>query len=73
MPESFFKYDNLLDIKLKGRVLTLDANVVDLCLDVIWLTKFRSTKAAIKLHTLLDLKTAIPEYIFITVQQDPGT
>jgi len=31
-----------------------------------WWAKFRSTKAAIKLHTLLDLKTAIREYIFIT-------
>jgi len=60
------KEDNLLDIKLKGRVFALDATVVDLCLDVFWWAKFRSTKAAIKLHTLLDLKTAIPEYIFIT-------
>ncbi len=60
------KDDNLLDIKLKGRVFALDATVVDLCLDVFWWAKFRSTKAAIKLHTLLDLKTAIPEYIFIT-------
>jgi hypothetical protein len=60
------KDDNLLDLNLKGRVFALDATVVDLCLDVFWWAKFRSTKAAIKLHTLLDLKTAIPEYIFIT-------
>jgi len=58
--------DNLLDIKLKGKVYALDATVIDLCLDVFWWAKFRKTKAAIKLHTLLDLKTAIPEYIFIT-------
>lgn len=58
--------DNLLDIKLKGKVYALDATVVDLCLEVFWWAKFRKTKAAIKLHTLLDLKTAIPEYIFIT-------
>ena len=60
------KDDNLLDLNLKGRVFALDASVVDLCIDVFWWAKFRSTKAAIKLHTLLDLKTAIPEYIFIT-------
>jgi len=60
------KDDNLLDIKLKGKIYALDATVVDLCLNVFWWAKFRSTKAAIKLHTVLDLKTAIPEYIFIT-------
>lgn len=60
------KDDNLLDTNLKGRVFALDATVVDLCLDVFWWAKFRSTKGAIKLHTLLDLKTAIPEYVFIT-------
>ena len=60
------KDDNLLDLRLKGKVYALDATVVDLCLDVFWWAKFRSTKGAIKLHTLLDLKTAIPEYIFIT-------
>jgi IS4 transposase len=58
--------DNLLDLKLKGKVYALDATVIDLCLNVFWWAKFRTTKAAIKLHTLLDLKTAIPEYIFIT-------
>ena len=60
------KDDNLLDLKLKGKIYALDATTIDLCLDVFWWAKFRSTKAAIKLHTLLDLKTAIPEYIFIT-------
>jgi IS4 transposase len=58
--------DNLLDLNLKGKVYALDATVIDLCLDVFWWAKFRKAKAAIKLHTLLDLKTAIPEYIFIT-------
>lgn len=58
--------DNLIDLKLKGKIYALDASVSDLCLDVFWWAEFRSTKAAIKLHTLLDLKTAIPEYIVIT-------
>ena len=58
--------DNLIDLKLKGKVYALDATVIDLCLSVFWWAKFRSSKAAIKLHTLIDLKTAIPEYIFIT-------
>ncbi|MFZ4523556.1 MAG: IS4 family transposase [Bacteroidales bacterium] len=58
--------ENQLDLKLKGRIFALDATVVDLCLDVFWWAKFRSKKGAVKLHTLLDLKTSIPEYIFIT-------
>lgn len=60
------KDENLLETKLKGNVYAFDATVIDLCLDVFWWAKFRSQKAAIKLHTLLDLKTAIPEYIYIT-------
>jgi hypothetical protein len=58
--------ENQPDVKLKGRIFALDATVVDLCLNVFCWAKFRSTKAAVKLHTLLDLKTSIPEYIFIT-------
>ena len=58
--------DNQLDLKLKGRIFALDSTVIDLCLNVFWWANFRSTKAAVKLHTLLDLKTSIPEYIFIT-------
>jgi hypothetical protein len=64
--KNIYTNENQLDLKLKGRILALDATVVDLCLDVFWWAKFRSTKGAVKLHTLLDLKTSIPEYIFIT-------
>ena len=58
--------DNQLDLKLKGGIYALDATVVDLCLNVFWWASFRTTKGAIKINTLLDLKTSIPEYIFIT-------
>lgn len=58
--------DNQLNIKLKGKIYALDSTVVDLCLDVFWWAKFRTTKAAVKLHTVLDLKTSIPDYILIT-------
>ena len=57
---------NQLDVKLKGSIYALDSTIVDLCLTVFWWATFRTTKSAIKIHTLLDLKTAIPEYIFIT-------
>jgi hypothetical protein len=58
--------DNQLDVKLKGNIYALDSTVIDLCLSVFWWANFRTTKAAVKLHTILDLKTSIPEYIFIT-------
>jgi hypothetical protein len=61
-----YQGDNQLDVRLKGKVFALDSTTVDLCLDVFWWATFRSTKAAIKVHTLLDLKTSIPEFIFIS-------
>ena len=57
---------NTIDVKLKGGIYALDSTIIDLCLEVFWWAKFRTTKAAIKVNTLLDLKTAIPEYILIT-------
>jgi len=64
--KTLYSNDNQLDIKLKGGIYALDSTVVDLCLSVFWWATFRTTKSAVKLHTLLDLKTSIPEYIFIT-------
>lgn len=61
-----YSKENQLDMNLKGRVFALDSTTVDLCLDVFWWASFRSTKAAIKVHTLLDLKTSLPEFIVIT-------
>lgn len=63
---NLYENDNQLDIRLKGKVFALDSTTVDLCLEVFLWATFRSTKAAIKLHTLLDLKTSIPEFILIT-------
>ena len=64
--KTLYDDDNQLDIKLKGGIYALDSTIVDLCLSVFWCATFRTTKSAIKIHTLLDLKTSIPEYIFIT-------
>ena len=64
--KSLYANENQLDLKLKGGIYALDATVVDLCLNVFWWASFRTTKGAIKINTLLDLKTSIPEYILIT-------
>src|SRR5580704_2072449 len=47
-------------------VHALDSSTIDLCLSVFSWAPFRSTKAAIKLHTLLDLRGNIPSFIFIS-------
>ena len=57
--------ENQLEVDLKRDVFALDSSTIDLCLDVFCWATFRSTKAGIKIHTLLNSKTAIPEFIFI--------
>jgi len=47
-------------------VFALDATVVHLCLSLFDWAHFRQKQAAIKIHTLLDLKTAIPNFVQIT-------
>lgn len=44
----------------------VDTTTIDLCLELFWWAKFRQHKGAIRLHTVLDLKTEIPCYIYIT-------
>ena len=61
-----YKDYNQLDFNLKGEIFALDSTCIDLCLDIYWWATFRSTKAAIKIHTLLNVKTSMPEFIFIT-------
>ena len=51
---------------LDGTVYALDSTTVDLCLSLFHWAKFRKHKAAIKLHTLLDLRGSIPSFIEIT-------
>jgi hypothetical protein len=51
---------------LDASVYALDSTTIDLCLSLFDWAPFRSTKAAIKLHTLLDLRGAIPAFIYIS-------
>ena len=55
-----------LDVNIAGNVYALDSSTIDLCLSLFAWAPFRSTKAAIKLHTLLDLRGAIPSFIHIS-------
>lgn len=55
-----------LDLDLSSTVYALDSTTIDLCLSVFPWAHFRTTKAAVKMHTLLDLKGNIPSFIHIS-------
>jgi hypothetical protein len=55
-----------LGLDLKNTVYALDATTIDLCLSVFPWAHFRTTKAAVKMHTLLDLRGNIPSFIHIS-------
>jgi hypothetical protein len=58
--------DEPFGVDLKETVYALDSSTIDLCLSVFAWAPFRSTKAAIKLHTLLDLRGNIPTFLYIS-------
>jgi transposase len=53
-------------LELDATVYALDSTPIDLCLSLFGWAPFRSTKAAVKLHTLLDLRGAIPTFSHIS-------
>jgi len=58
--------DEDLGLELDNTVYALDATTIDLCLSVFPWAHFRRSKAAIKLHTLMDLRGNIPTFIHIS-------
>ena len=59
-------YKSDFEINVDGNVYALDSTTIDLCLSVFWWAEFRRTKAGIKLHTLYDVKTSIPTFLYIS-------
>jgi hypothetical protein len=55
-----------LGLELTNTVYALDSTTIDLCLSVFPWAHFRTTKGAVKMHTLLDLRGSIPSYIHIS-------
>lgn len=53
-------------ISFDNAIYALDSTTIELCLNVFWWAKFREEKAAIKLHTLLDVRREIPCFIHIS-------
>ncbi len=58
--------DEGLGLELTNTVYALDATIIDLCLSVFPWARFRTAKAAVKMHTLLDLRGSIPSFIHIS-------
>jgi hypothetical protein len=58
--------DDAFGVDLANTVYALDTTTIDLCLSVFPWAKFRKTKAAVKLHTLLDLRGNIPAFIHVS-------
>lgn len=57
---------NDLEVNIKQQVFAIDATTIDLCLSTFSWATWRKTKAGIRLHTQLDLKTSIPAFILFT-------
>jgi hypothetical protein len=55
-----------MEFDISETVYALDSSTIDLCLNLFPWAKFRKTKSAVKLHTLLDVMTHIPNFIEIT-------
>lgn len=58
--------DETLAVELDETVYALDSTTIDLCLNLFPWARFRRTKSGVKLHTLLDLRGAIPTFIGIS-------
>ena len=62
--KSSYKTD--FEIDVDGNVFALDSTTIDLCLSIFWWAEFRKHKGGIKLHTLYDVKTSIPTFLYIS-------
>ncbi len=58
--------DDEFGVELYNTVYALDATTIDLCLSVFPWAQFRTTKGAVKLHTLMDLRGNIPTFIHVS-------
>lgn len=59
-------YKTDFEINVDGNVFALDSTTIDLCLSVFWWAEFRRQKGGIKLHTLYDVNTSIPTFVYIS-------
>jgi hypothetical protein len=63
--KKLYSDENIIE-QIDSAIYALDSTTVDLCLSLFPWARFRKTKSAVKLHTLLDLNTSIPKVVIIT-------
>ena len=63
---SLYTKDDLIYRELDNSLYALDSTTIDLCLTLFPWAKFRKNKSAVKLHTMLDIRTSIPTFLYIT-------
>jgi hypothetical protein len=64
--KKLYSDESSLEVPFKKNVFAVDATVVDLCLSLFPWATFRKAKAAVKIHTQLNLKNNIPEMVVVT-------
>jgi hypothetical protein len=64
--KKLYSLDSNIEIPTEANFFAIDSTTIDLCLASFTWAAFRTTKGGIKLHTQLDLKTSIPEFILFT-------
>ena len=64
--KKIYEGDSQLEINIKNNIFIIDSTTIDLCLSIYPWAKFRKAKAAVKMHTKMDAKTSIPDFIHIS-------
>ena len=64
--KAIYEGDSQLEISIKNNIFIIDSTTIDLCLSIYPWAKFRKAKAAVKMHTKMDAKTSIPDFILIS-------
>jgi hypothetical protein len=64
--KELYRDDSQLEVNIKDNVFIIDSSTIDLCLSLYPWAKFRKAKAAVKMHTKMDAKTSIPDFIHIS-------
>jgi hypothetical protein len=54
------------EVKTDGNIYAFDSSIISLCLSVFWWATYRRNKGAVKIHTLLDIRTQIPCFMLVT-------
>jgi len=54
------------EIKTQGNIYAFDSSIISLCLSVFWWATYKRNSGAVRIHTLLDIKTQIPCFMLVT-------